>query len=125
MNTTELIRPPAAGHNVSTSASEDPTFGAMLAETIPLAGAIAGFGPPVIFLAGPWLLLTLMLSAPFAVLLTLIAAMLLAATVLVALTAAMLAAPYLLIRGLRRARRAFSSDRAVQLVPVGSPRVAA
>ena len=124
MNTTELIRPPA-GHNVSTAASEDPTFGEMLAETIPLVGAIAGFGPPVIFLAGPWLLLTLMLSAPFAVLLTLIAVMLLAATVLVALTAAILAAPYLVIRGLRGARRAFSSDRAVQRVPLGSPRVAA
>jgi len=137
MNTTELIRPPAArrraaslsgaGHNVSTSASEDPTFGAMLAETIPLIGAIAGYGPPVIFLAGPWLLLALMLSAPFAVLLTLIAAMLVAATVLVALTAATLVAPYLLIRGLRgyRARRAFSSDRVAHLVPVGSTRVAA
>ena len=126
MNTTELIRPPA-GHNVSTSASEAPTLGEMLAETIPLIGAIAGYGPPVIFLAGPWLLLTLMLSAPFAVLLTLIAFMLVAATVLVALTAAIVAAPYLLIRGLReyRARRIFSSDLAAQLVPVGSTRVAA
>jgi hypothetical protein len=59
--------------------------------------------------------------------LTLIAVMLVAATVLVALTAAILAPPYLLIRGLRgyRARRAVSSDRAAQLVPVGSMRVAA
>jgi hypothetical protein len=66
-----------------------------------------------------------MLSAPFAVLLTLIAVMLVAATVLVALSAAILAAPYLLIRGLRGARRAFNSDRAAHLVPVGSTRVAA
>jgi hypothetical protein len=101
----------------------EPTFREMLAETIPLIGAIAGYGPPVIFLAGPWLLLALMLSAPFAVLLTLVAVMLVAATVLVAL----LAAPYLLIRHLRtyRARRAFSHDHAAALVPVGSTRVAA
>ena len=31
----------------------------------PAVGAIAGYGPPVIFLAGPWLLLALMLSGPF------------------------------------------------------------
>jgi len=111
MNTTEL----------------HPTFREMLAETIPLVGAIAGYGPPVIFLAGPWLLLALMLSAPFAVLLTLIAAMLVAATVLVALAAAIVAPPYLLVRRLRthRARRAFSNDRAPRLVPIRSPRVAA
>lgn len=126
MDTTELIGPPA-GHNVSPSAPEDPTFREMLAETIPLIAAIAGYGPPVIFLAGPWLLLTLMLSAPFAVLFTLIAVMLVAATVLTALAAAVVGAPYLLIRRLRayRARRAFSSDRAVHLVPLGSTRVVA
>jgi hypothetical protein len=135
MNTTELIRPPAArrraaslsdaGHNVSASASAYRTFGEMLVETIPLVGAIAGYGPPVIFLAGPWLLLALVLSAPFAVLLTLIAVMLLAAAVLGALTAAILAPPYLLMRhlGSVRARRAFSHDRAAHLVPVGSTRV--
>jgi hypothetical protein len=137
MNTTELIRPPAAPgraaslsdapHNASTSASERSAPGEMLAEIIPLVGVVAGEGPPVIFLAGPWLLLALMLSGPFAFLLTLVAVMVVAATVLVALTAAILAAPYLLIRCLRRyrARRAFSNDHAAQLVPVGSTRVAA
>ena len=137
MNTTELIRPPGArrpaaslsdaGHDVSTSASEYPTFGDVLAETIPLVGAIAGYGPPVIFLAGPWVLLALMLCAPFAVLLTLIGAMLLAATVLVVLTAAILAAPYLLVRRLHgvRARRASSGHRPAQFIPVGSTQVAA
>ena len=112
MNTTELIRPP----------SERPTRGETVAETIPLVDAVAGYGPPVIFLVGPWLLLALMLSAPFAVLLTLIAVMLLAAAVLGALTAAVLAPAYLLTRHLRgvRARRASGSDRAAQLVPVRS-----
>jgi hypothetical protein len=106
MNTTELIRPPA-----------EPTFGQMIAEIVPLVGTIAGYGPPVIFLAGPWLLLGLMLSAPFAVLLTLIAAMVLAGAVLVAVAAAIyaiLTAPYRLIR---RVRPALDEDRAPRLVP--------
>ena len=94
----------------------------MLAETIPLIGAVAGYGPPVIFLAGPWLLLALVLAGPFAFLLTLVAAMVVAATVLVALSAAILAAPYLVIRW---ARHAFSTDHGVQLVPIRSTRVAA
>jgi hypothetical protein len=118
MNTTELV---------STSASEHRTCGEVLAETIPLVGAIAGYGPPVIFLAGPWLLLGLVLSGPFAFLLALVVAMVVAATVLGALTAAIFAAPYMLVRHVRsvRARRVSSSDRAPQLVPVGSARVAA
>jgi hypothetical protein len=106
MNTTELIRPPA-----------EPTFGERVAEIVPLVDVIAGYGPPVIFLAGPWLLLGLMLSAPFAVLLTLIAAMVLAAAVLVAVAAAIyaiLTAPYRLMRRVRRVRH---EDRAPQLVP--------
>jgi len=120
MHTTELIRPPAA---------EPQSFGGMIAEIIPLVGAVAGYGPPVITLAGPWLLLTLMLSAPFAVLLTLLAAMLVAATILVALTAAIaaiLVAPYLLVRRSRgvRPRRALSSDRAAHLPLARSMRVA-
>ena len=137
MNTTELVRPPAAlgraaspsdaGRNASTAVSEPRTFGEMLAEIIPLVDAVAGYGPPVIFLTGPWVLLALMLSGPFAFLLTLVAVMLVAAAVLVALTATILAAPYLLSRRLRtyRARRGFSNDHAAKLVPVGSTRVVA
>jgi hypothetical protein len=137
MNITDLIRPLAArrraaslsdaGHGASTSASERRTRGETLVETIALVDAIAGYGPPVIFVVGPWLLLALMLSAPFAVLLTLIAVMLLAAAVFGALIVAVLAPPYLLMRHLRsvRARRASSSDRAARLVPVRSTRVAA
>jgi hypothetical protein len=124
MDTTVLISPPAAPGR---AASEHPTSREMLAEIVPLIGAVAGFGPPVIFLAGPWLLLGLMLSGSFAFLLTLVAAMLVAATVLVGLPAAIIAAPYLLIRRLRRARaaRAISTNRAARLVPVGSTRVVA
>jgi hypothetical protein len=103
---TALNRPPAA-----------PTFRQAIAEIVPLVDTIAGYGPPVIFLAGPWLLLGLMLAAPFAVLLTLIVAMVLVAAVLVAVAAAIYAlvtAPY---RLMRRIRPALAEDTAVQLVP--------
>src|ERR1041384_3394621 len=92
MNTTELIAPPAV---------ERPAFGEMVAETIPLIGAIAGYGPPVIFLAGPWLLVALLLSPPFALVLTFVVVVLGAVAVLAALAAAVVVAPYLLLRRLR------------------------
>jgi hypothetical protein len=137
MDTTALIRPPVAsgqagprsdaGHNASASASECRTLGEMFAELTPLIGAVAGYGPPVIFLAGPWLLLAVMLSGAFAFLLTLVTVMVVVATVLVALPAAILAAPYLLLRRFHRdrARRAYSDDHAARVVPLGSTRVVA
>jgi hypothetical protein len=123
MDTTELIRSPAAPRR---AVSELPSFREMLAETIPLVGAIAGYGPPVIFLACPWLLLALVLSGPFAFLLVLVVAMVVVATILVALAAAIVGTPYLLIRGVRsyRARRTLSTSYAGHLVPIGSTRVA-
>jgi hypothetical protein len=137
MNTTALIRPSAtpdraaprsdAGSDASPFASEEPTFGEALAELIPLIGAVAGQGPPVIFLAGPWLLLVLMLSGAFASLLVLVVFMVVVAMVLVALIAATLAGPYLLVRFLRRhrGRHALSNGRSAQLLPVASRRAAA
>jgi hypothetical protein len=135
MNTTALIGPPAvpgpaaprgdAGHNAVPSASDHPTLGEMLAEIIPLIDAIPGYGPPVIFLAGPWLLLVLMLSGPFAFLVVLVVFMVVAATVVVALTAMVLVVPWVLARRVRgqRARDAFSNNHAAHLVPIESPRV--
>jgi hypothetical protein len=137
MNTTALIRPPAApdraaprtdaGSDVSPSASEERTFGEVLAEVIPLIGAVAGEGPPVIFLAGPWLLLVLMLSGAFAFLVVLVVFMVVAAAVLVALTAGSLAVPYLLVRFVRRhrGRHALGNDRSAQLLSVESRRAVA
>jgi hypothetical protein len=126
MNTTALITPPVAP-GASPAASQHRTVGETFGELIPLIDAIAGYGPPVIFLAGPWLLLGLMLSGAFAFLVTLVVFMVVAATILVALSAAILAGPYLLVRHLRghRARHAFSNDHAARLVPIESPRVAA
>jgi hypothetical protein len=79
----------------------------MLDETVPLIGAPAFAGPPVIFLAGPWLLLTLMLTGPFLLLVTLA----LLATILVAIPAAILAPPYLLVHRLRQTSKSRQSRR--------------
>jgi hypothetical protein len=135
MNTTALIGPPAdpgraggsdAGHT-SPAASEQRSFGEMFGELIPLIDSIAGYGPPVIFLAGPWLLVGLMLSGPFAFLVILVVFMVVVAAVVVALSAATLAVPYLLVHRLHRHRapHAFGNDPAAQLVAIESPRVVA
>jgi hypothetical protein len=135
MNTTAQIRPPRtpSGPKQPTDPrrrSERPTFREMLAEIVPLIGFVPGYGPPVVFVLGPWLLLGLMLAGPLAWLFALVVVMIVAATVLAALTAAILAilaAPYLLVRHLRRhrARHASISAPAVQAVAIESPRVAA
>jgi hypothetical protein len=122
MNTPELIRRSSAPR----SASESPTVGEMLAETVPLAGVIAGFGPPVVFLAGPWLLFVLALAGPFALVFTFVV-LLVAAALLVVLAGTILATPYLLVRHLRRHRTGHLSvsSPAVQLVTAQSQRARA
>jgi len=104
MTTTEQISPPAAP----------------LAELTPLVGAIAGEGPPVIFLAGPWLFLGLMLAGPFAFLVTLVVAMVVAAAAVAALVAAIVGPPYVLVHAVRdyRARRESGHEHAAPVVPV-------
>jgi hypothetical protein len=136
MKTTELITPPRAPsaaeslpderRHVPSSASEPPTVGDMLAETVPLAGVIAGFGPPVVSLAGPWLLVALALVGPFALVFTFLV-VLVAATLLVLVAGTILATPYLLARHLRRRRTGHVSvsSRALQLVPAHSQRARA
>jgi hypothetical protein len=127
MNTTAQIRP---SRSARAPASERPTFREMLAEIDPLIEFVPAYGPPVVFVLGPWLFLGLMLAGPFACLFALVGVMIVAATVVAALTAgvlATLAAPYLLVRHLRRHRdrQASISASAAQAVPIESPRVAA
>jgi hypothetical protein len=131
MTTTELIRAPRVpippvpwsdeGGNAGAAASADPTVGEAIDETLPLIGAIPAYGPPVVLLAGPWLLLALMLAGPFTLLVTLVV-LLAAAAALVRLIGAILAAPYLLVRHLRGYRAGHASMRApsAQLVAGGS-----
>jgi hypothetical protein len=98
----------------------------MLAEITALVEFVPCYGPPAVFLLGPWLLFVLVLAGPFAVLLTLVAGMIIVAAALAAIVA-ILAAPYLLIRRILRSRARHVSvpSPAAHAVAIGSPRVAA
>jgi len=76
------------------------TRGEALLETGPLIGAPAFYGPPIIVVLGPWLLLVLMLIGPFVLFLTILLALALAVGLL-AVLAGVIASPYLLVRRLR------------------------
>jgi hypothetical protein len=135
MNPTAQITPPRtpsgpkeptdARCSARAPASERPVPGEMLAEIVPLVLVIPGYGPPAVFVLGPWLFLGLIVGGPLAWLFALVVVMIVAATVLAALAAAMLTAPYLLVRHLRRrrARHASISAPAAQVVAIESPRV--
>ena len=119
MTTTELIKPPDGSHaaepsrdaraDARPSSSERPTCGEILREIVPLVGVVVVAGPPVVLLAGPLVLLALMVTGPFVLVLTLVA-VLIGSTGLVALIGAILASPYVLVRHLReRPARGHSS----------------
>jgi hypothetical protein len=91
MNTTDPITPRASG---------PPTLGDLVTEIVPVIGTVFVAGPPVLVAWAGTVLFALMLAGPFALLVTLVAA-LAAAAALVALAGAILATPYLLIRHLR------------------------
>ena len=94
MTTTALIEPPEALHDSD----------GLLAGLSPLLGFVPQAGPPIFVYAGFGAVLLLLLVPPFALLATLIAVALVVAVSLVAFAAlagAILAAPVLLVRGLR------------------------
>src|SRR3954471_13628507 len=98
MPTTELLSPPqAAGSPDSRPAAASPTFGDVFAETLPLVGANLVAGPPVVLVAGPWLLFGLLLAGPFALLLTIVV-LIGAAAAVVGLLRAILVVLYRLFR---------------------------
>ena len=78
-------------------------YGEIVQETEPLSGAVPVYGPPVAFVAVPWLLVGLMLAGPFALLVTIAVALVVAAG-LVVLVGAVLTAPVVLARRLLRVR---------------------
>jgi len=102
------------------------TFREILDDVLPVIGVVVVAGPPVVFLAAPWLLLALMLSGPFALLVAFVVAGLVAAALLVTL-AGILAAPFVVARRLRRRYRASQvlSVPAPQVATLHAPRVAA
>lgn len=113
--TLEIVGRDADPHDRPSASSDWPTLAERLGETVPLLTAPAFFGPPVIFLLGPWLLLVLLLIPPAAVLITLALVALLSAGLLVAF-GALVASPYLLVRHLRARHRSARSARAVSEV---------
>ena len=101
---------------------DHPTRSEVFEDAAPAIGAPALYGPPVIFVLGPWLLLVLLLIPPAAFLLTIGLVV-----IVVAGPAALLVAfPYLLVRRLRarkeadRRRPASLPARARRRVPAGS-----
>jgi hypothetical protein len=82
---------------MTTPSHDHPTRSDVFDEAASAIGAPPLYGPPVIFLLGPWLLLVLLLIPPAALLLTIGLAL-----IVVAGPAALLVAvPYLLVRRLR------------------------
>jgi hypothetical protein len=105
MNTTTLISPPQP--------SEHPTFGDEVTEFLPWVAAIVVLGPIT--------LLSLMLWAPFLLVLALIAAPTVAVGLL-GVGAAILATPYLLIRhGYEYAAERHRSRKRSPAIPARSP----
>jgi hypothetical protein len=87
------------------------TAATMLDEIVPLIDAIPLYGPPIAFIAIPWILFALLLAGPFALLVTIVIALLAARLLIVAL-AAIIVSPYLLVRHLRSASTHHSLPRA-------------
>lgn len=93
-------------------ASPDPaTWDKTFYEATSIIDAPAFFGPPISFVLGPWLLLVLLLIGPFALVLTIVLALAVAAGLLVVLVA-LIASPYLLIRHLHAHGMAHAKPRA-------------
>jgi hypothetical protein len=119
MHTTEPLTPmpPASettpwsdvAHEAPLTARERPTFCEMLDDVLPVIGVIFVAPPAVILLAGPWLLLGLMLSGPFALVVAFTVAGFVAAALL-AILATIVAAPFVLVR---RVHRRYRSARAI------------
>ena len=100
METNHSIRPP------------EPGLAAMFWETVPFILFVAVAGPPVLFIAAPWVLLALMLAGPFALLVVIVTA-LVAATILIACIATILVRPLLVMR-----RRRAPVDRSIVAAPL-------
>lgn len=84
----------------ASASSDRSTWGDVFDERAPTLGAPAFFGPPVIFVLGPWLLLVLLLIGPLVLAMMAVLALAVGAGLL-AVSAAVIASPYLLIGHLR------------------------
>jgi hypothetical protein len=106
---------PSAARRRGSPLSARPTWGKVFDEGAPLIGAPAFFGPPVIVVLGPWLLLVLLLIGPFVLILT-VMLVLAVAMGLLAVFVAVIATPYLLIRHLHARGMVHAEPRASVLM---------
>ncbi|HEX5191912.1 MAG TPA: hypothetical protein VFW09_03855 [Solirubrobacteraceae bacterium] len=102
-----ILAPPSAGAGRRIAARRRPsassdrlTWGDVFNERTSTLGAPAFFGPPVIFVLGPWLLLVFLLIGPLVLAMMAVLALAVGAGLL-AVSAAVIASPYLLIGHLR------------------------
>ena len=103
----------------STAPTTQPTGREVIERFAPLVLAPAYYGPPALFLVGPWLLLVLLLIPPAALMITFGLVLVAAAAALGAL-AAVLASPYLLVRQLRAHRASWRPGSSVLRRPRGT-----
>jgi hypothetical protein len=116
MTSTEPISPRSSGA---------PTVGEFFADTVPVVDTVFVAGPPILLAWGGTVLLALMLAGPFALLVTFVVVLVVAAA-LVALVGAILASPYLLVRHVRAHRAAHEvTSTARQLVVAEAQHAAA
>ena len=109
------VASPATAQRQGRISPEPLILGELFDQTAPMLEAPAFFGPPIVFVLGPWLLLILLLIGPFALMFTVL--LVLAATIgLLALLMALLVSPYLLLRHLRAATRSVPSRARVHLL---------
>jgi hypothetical protein len=87
---------------MTTPSHDHPSRSEVFDEAASTIGAPRYYGPPVIFLVGPWLLLVLLLIPPAALLLTIGLALI----VVAGAPALLIAFPYLLVRRLRARKEA-------------------
>jgi hypothetical protein len=103
----------------------EPTPREVIEGFAPIALAPAYFGPPVISILGPWLLLVLLLIGPAALLIVFVLAFVVLAVALAAVVG-LLVSPFLLVRHLRAGhhgpRRAFAFLRRPAAAPVAGER---
>ena len=109
------VASPATARRQGRISPEPLILGELFDQTAPILEAPAFFGPPIVFVLGPWLLLVLLLIGPFALMFT--AMLVLAAAIgLLALLMALLVSPYLLIRHLHANTRSATSRAQVRLL---------
>jgi hypothetical protein len=133
MNTTETLTPsPPASvttpwsdvpDDAARTSGERPTFREMLDDVLPVIGVVFVAGPPVVFLAAPWLLLVLMLSGPFALVVAFVVVGLVAGA-LIATLGALVVAPFVLVRRLHRTYRSARATGVPFPQVVSAPRAA-